>query len=122
MASNNDIVIGGNITYEASGDDVFGMIGKNNVYIGNFVPQHAHLARRLDRAERRVALVLLLAGDEDPDDASPARPPRNQRRLRQQLRPPAPTTTTRRCQYLPPPWFPALEDKYVVDLFREVAP
>src|SRR6202007_2898348 len=38
VASNNNVVVSGNISYAQSGDDVLGLVAENNVYVAQWAP------------------------------------------------------------------------------------
>ena len=46
VASNNDIDIGGNISYVTPGQDVLGIVAENNVVVAQYAPSHHDLDGR----------------------------------------------------------------------------
>lgn len=119
IASNDDAVIAGNIDYVQSGDDVLGIIAKNDVLIAKWGP--STLTWR--------AAVIAQNGARRSWDSSGTKTLATHIGSTATFKPPYMDMFATRVydydttlQYLPPPWFPALDDAYVVDLFREVKP
>lgn len=120
VAANGDIVVPADISYVQDGDDVLGLIGKNNVYMASWSPntltwRAGTIAQngewRSYSCSPTVKTTLTFTGSTATDDGGCAS-----------------NFSTRNynydstLEYLPPPWFPALDDAYVTELFREVAP
>jgi hypothetical protein len=129
VASNSDVVIGGNIEYASApgntnwstivGDDVLGAMAKQNVYVAKWCP--STISWR--------AAVIAQNGQRSSWDSSGTKTLATHIGMTASyLHPFMDMFATREyyydyaLQYLPPPWFPALDDAYEVDLFREVSP
>ena len=131
IGSASDIYIGGNLSYAQDGDDVLGLVASHSVIVAQWVPTVLELAGRDDRAERDLAVVRIRSADR-----------LVRARLRRQLQAHVGDVhgldrtygggsmglfNTRVYQYdstlvyLPPPWFPTIQDAYTVVLSREVA-
>lgn len=128
VATNGDGIIAGNIDYVASGDDVLGVIAKQNVIVAKYAPttlswRAAVIAQNGRRRSWEswcqdppsAPCVIGSSATHNGSTASYLNPYMNQFDNRTYD-----YDTT--LQYLPPPWFPALEDTYRIDLFREVTP
>jgi hypothetical protein len=119
VASNDDGIIGGNITYATSGDDVLGVIGKNNITVAKYAPS---------TLSWRAAVIAQTGRRSSYDSTGSHTLADHYGSTATYLSPYMDMFATRNyyydstLQYLPPPWFPALDDAYVVDLFREVTP
>lgn len=120
VAANGDVVVPADITYVQPGDDVLGLIGKNNVYMASWSPstlswRAGTIAQngewRSYSCSPTVKSTLNFTGSTATDDGGCA----SNFATRNYNYDPT-------LEYLPPPWFPALDDAYVVELFREVAP
>ncbi|MFN8188490.1 MAG: pilus assembly PilX N-terminal domain-containing protein [Gaiellales bacterium] len=117
VASNDNIVIANDISYVTSGSDVLGLVAKNNVYGAQWCPNN--LTWR--------AAVLAQSGTWKGWTSST---------IKNTMVHKGSSTTnlggdwtmfaTRDYSYdetllfLPPPWFPTIEDAYTVNLFREL--
>jgi hypothetical protein len=117
VASNDTIVVGNNISYELPGDDVLGLIAKNDVVIAKYVPSTMDW----------TAGVLAQSGTwetytHDGSKSTMTFTGSSATNLGGDLT----MFTTRvygydpRLLFLPPPWFPIVEDAYTVVLFREL--
>ena len=119
IATNFDVVVEDEISYEAVGDDVLGLIGKDEVIIAKYAP---------DTLNWRAAVIAQNGARHSWDSsgshtlanhigstASKGQPFMDQFDVRDYY-------YDNPLQYLPPPWFPVLDEAYEVNLFREVAP
>jgi len=119
VASNDDIIVSNNISFVTSGQDVLGLIAKNNLYVAKYVPDPFTW----------TAAVIAQTGTWQ------ARPWSGTLKSVMNFTGMAATAnggsfagmfTTRNygyddaLLYLPPPWFPIVEDAYTVLLFREL--
>ena len=123
IAANDDMIVGGDIAYTQIGDDVLGLIGKNDVIIASWAPS----GPSLDLTWR--AAVITQNGARHSwnscnckgtathwgSSASNQHPFMDMFQTRNYN-----YDTT--LQWLPPPWFPVLDASYTVSLFREVNP
>jgi hypothetical protein len=117
VASNDTIVIGNNISYELPGDDVLGLVAKNDVVIAKYVPS----------TMTWTAGVLAQSGTwetytHDGSKSTMTFTGSSATNLGGDLT----MFDTRiygydqRLLFLPPPWFPIVDDAYTVVLFREL--
>jgi hypothetical protein len=117
VASNDSIVVGNNISYETPGDDVLGLVAKNDVVIAKYVPSTMNW----------TAGVLAQSGTwetytHDGSKTTMTFTGSSATNLGGDLT----MFNTRiygydqRLLFLPPPWFPIVEDAYTVVLFREL--
>jgi hypothetical protein len=117
VASNDDVVVGGDIAYVQPGDDVLGLIAKNDVIIAKYVPT----------TMTWTAGVLAQSGTWKTYDNSGSHNTMNfygssATKLGGSLT----MFDVRNYNYdprlifLPPPWFPIVDDAYTVVLFREL--
>ena len=119
VASNDDIIVGGNITFVTSGTDVLGLVAKNNVYIAKYTPDpltwSAGVIAQTGTWQARpwstpLKSLMTFRGMAATDDGGSF----------------AGMFTNRdygydpSFEYLPPPWFPVVEDAYTVLFFREL--
>jgi hypothetical protein len=119
VASNDDIVVGGNISFVTSGQDVLGLVAKNNVYIAIYTPDpltwSAGVIAQTGTWQARpwggaLKSLMTFRGMAATDDGGSF----------------AGMFTNRdygydpSFQWLPPPWFPVVEDAYTVLFFREL--
>jgi Tfp pilus assembly protein PilX len=119
IASNVDVVVGSTISYETSGDDVLGLIGKDEIIIAKYVPLTLNWR----------AAVIAQNGARHSWDSSGSHDEANHTGSTASKGTPGMSMFDERnyyydppLQYLPPPWFPVLDEAYIVNLFREVAP
>jgi len=119
VASNDDIIVADNISLVTPGQDVLGLVAKNNVYVAKYTPDPLTWS----------AGVIAQTGTWQ------ARPWSGARKSLMTFRGMAATDdggsfagmfNTRDYGYedtflwLPPPWFPIVEDAYTVQFFREL--
>ncbi len=119
VASNDDIVVANNISYATSGQDVLGLIAKNFVYVARYTPDpltwsagvisqsKTWEARNWSGALKSLMTFRGMAATDDGGSFSGMFANRDYGY--------DPT-----FQYLPPPWFPIVEDAYTVLFFREL--
>jgi Tfp pilus assembly protein PilX len=119
IASNDDIVVAGDISYVSTSDDVLGLAAKNDVVIARWVPYNLTWN----------ASVLAQSGTwktytQDGSHGNMLFRGSSATNLGGSL-----TMFQTRdygylpsLQYLPPPWFPTIEEAYTVVLFRELPP
>ncbi len=119
VASNDDIVVADNITRVTVGQDVLGLVAKNNVYIAKYTPDpltwdagviaQTGTWRARDWTGTLKSLMTFRGMSATADGGSFAG-----------------MFVTRDYGYdesflwLPPPWFPVVEDAYTVLFFREL--
>lgn len=119
VASNDDIIVGDDITFVTSGEDVLGLVAKNYVYVAAYVPDPftwsagviaqtgTWQARPWAGANKSLMTFRGMAATDDGGSF-------------------AGMFDTRDYGYddsflwLPPPWFPVVEDAYTVLFFREL--
>jgi len=122
VASNDNIVVADNITYETIGDDVLGLVAKNYVYVAWYVPStFTWMSSVLAQTGTWQSYpgccstkktLMTFTGSSATDDGGAF----------------SGMFTTRNygyepaLQYLPPPWFPTVEEAYTVQFFRELPP
>jgi hypothetical protein len=119
IASNDDVIVANNITYVNPGQDVLGLIAKNNVYIAKYTPDPltwaAGVIAQTGTWQARswsspLKNLMTFRGMAATDDGGSF----------------AGMFANRDYGYdpnflwLPPPWFPVVEDAYTVLLFREL--
>jgi Tfp pilus assembly protein PilX len=119
IASNDDIVVSNNISFVTTGQDVLGLVAKNNLYVAKYVPDpftwKAAVIAQTGTWQARpwtgaLKSVMNFTGMAATDDGGSF----------------AGMFTTRNygyddaLLYLPPPWFPIVEDAYTVLFFREL--
>jgi hypothetical protein len=119
VASNDDIVVANNISYGTPGQDVLGLVAKNNVYIAKYTPDpltwSAGVIAQTGTWRARdwsgtLKNLMTFRGMAATDDGGSF----------------AGMFVNRDYGYdpnflwLPPPWFPVVEDAYTVLLFREL--
>jgi len=119
VASNDDVIVGGNISYVASGDDVLGLIAKNDVTIAKWGP---------DTLVWRAAVIAQNGKRSSYDSCSCKTSATHMGSSASYQHPFMDMFDTRvydydsTLLYLPPPWFPTVDDAYQVAMFREVKP
>ena len=119
VASNDDIIVADNIHFVTSGQDVLGLVAKNNVYIAKYTPDpltwSAGVIAQTGTWEARdwsapLKSLMTFRGMSATADGGSF----------------AGMFATRDYGYdesflwLPPPWFPVVEDAYTVLFFREL--
>jgi hypothetical protein len=119
VASNDDIVVADNIHFVTAGEDVLGLVAKNNVYIAKYTPDpltwSAGVIAQTGTWQARdwsgtKKSLMTFRGMAATDDGGSF----------------AGMFTNRDYGYdenfvwLPPPWFPVVEDAYTVLFFREL--
>lgn len=119
IASNEDVIVGADISYENAGDDVLGLIGKDEIIIAKYAPatlnwRAAVIAQNGARHSWDSTGSHTLANHTG-STASKGQPYMDMFFTRNYFYDPP-------LQYLPPPWFPVLDEAYTVNLFREVQP
>jgi hypothetical protein len=119
IASNEDVIVAGDISYENAGDDVLGLIGKDEIIIAKYAPttlnwRAAVIAQNGARHSWDSSGSHTLANHTG-STASKGSPYMDMFDTRNYYYDPP-------LQYLPPPWFPVLDEAYTVNLFREVQP
>ena len=119
VASNDDIIVANDISYVTAGQDVLGLVAKNYVYIAKYTPDpltwNAGVIAQTGTWKARdwtapLKSLMTFRGMAATDDGGSF----------------AGMFTTRDYGYdenflwLPPPWFPVVEDAYTVLFFREL--
>jgi hypothetical protein len=119
VASNDDIVVADNIHFVTAGEDVLGLVAKNNVFIAKYTPDpltwSAGVIAQTGTWQARdwsgtKKSLMTFRGMAATDDGGSF----------------AGMFTNRDYGYdenfvwLPPPWFPVVEDAYTVLFFREL--
>ena len=119
VASNDDIIVANNISYVTPGEDVLGLVAKNYVYVAKYTPDpltwSAGVIAQTGTWRARpwsgaLKSLMTFRGMAATDDGGSF----------------AGMFTTRDYGYdanflwLPPPWFPVVEDAYTVLFFREL--
>ena len=119
VASNNDIVVAGDLTYVADGDDVLGLIARNDVLVALWAPFNlSWRAATIAQNEWRSWVGSPTTHGTMTFTGSSAVKGNSYMSM----------FATRVYQYdetlifLPPPWFPTLEEAYTIVLFRELTP
>jgi hypothetical protein len=119
VAANQDVVIGNNISYVTSGDDVLGLIANNEMIVAAWVPYD--LSWRAGTIAQNGMWRSWNSGNTHGTMTFTGSTATNDGGYMSQFRTRVydydPTLL-----YLSPPWFPAIEDSYTVLMFREVAP
>jgi hypothetical protein len=119
VASASEVVIGGDISYVQSGDDVLGLIAVDDVVIAQYAPNNltwragviAQSGTWKTYSQDGSHSTMNFTGSSATADGGSMT-----------------MFSTRNysydstLQYLPPPWFPTLEDAYTVLFFRELPP
>lgn len=119
VASNDDIVVGGNIDFVTSGQDVLGLVAKNDVFVATYVPDPltwsagviaqtgTWQARPWSGTNKNLMTFRGMAATEDGGSFSGMFDNRDY-------------GYDESFQWLPPPWFPVVEDAYTILFFREL--
>jgi Tfp pilus assembly protein PilX len=119
VASNNNVVVGGNLTYAQSGDDVLGLVGANDVIVAQWTP--STLAWRAATIAQSGAWRSYST---DNSHASMTFTGSTSTNLGGYMG----MFQTRVYQYddtllyLQPPWFPTVDGAYTILLTRELTP
>lgn len=119
VASDNDIVIGDDIGYVLTGDDVLGMVAKSDVVVAQWTPSNltwrgavvAQTGSRHSASSDGSHGTATFTGA----TASNASPYMDMFRTRVY-------NYDSSLKYLQPPWFPTIDYAYTVLLFRELPP
>jgi hypothetical protein len=129
VASNDDIIVADNITYVTPGEDVLGLVAKNDLYVAKYTP---------DPLTWSAGVIAQTGTWKARSWNTPCPCPPNDANAKKSLmtfRGMAATDdggsfagmfTNRDYGYdanflwLPPPWFPVVEDAYTVLFFREL--
>jgi hypothetical protein len=119
VASNDDIIVGNNIAFVTSGQDVLGLVAKNYVWIARYVPDpftwsagviaqtYTWNARSWSGTPKSLMTFRGMAATADGGGFSQMFTNRDY-------------GYDESFQWLPPPWFPVVEDAYTVLFFREL--
>jgi hypothetical protein len=119
VASNDDIVVGDNINRVTVGEDVLGLVAKNNVYIAKYTPDPltwdagviaqtgTWQARDWTGTNKSLMTFRGMAATDDGGSFAGMFDVRDYGYDESFL-------------WLPPPWFPVVEDAYTVLFFREL--
>jgi hypothetical protein len=118
VVSNDDIVIGGTITYETDGADVLGLIAKGDMYVANYVPTNLDW-RAATIAQTGTWSSYTNNGDHGTMTFTGSTATYLGGSMSMFTARNYNYDTT--LQYLRPPYFPFITNAYTVDLFREVA-
>jgi Tfp pilus assembly protein PilX len=139
IATNDDAIVSGNISYVTAGDDVLGLIAKNDVLIAKWTATTTPLvwyAAVIAQNGLRSSFDHACSGY-DPTAVPPDTVPSgcvatswatHHGSSASAQKPFMDMFANREYDYdstllyLPPPWFPVLDDAYTVALFREVNP
>lgn len=119
VASNNDIIVGDNISYVTSGQDVLGLVAKNDLWVAKYVPSvHTWSAGVIVQsgtwqarswsgsAKTRMTFTGMSATADGGSFAG---------MFDERI-----YGYDSSFVFLPPPWFPIVEDAYTIVLFREL--
>jgi len=122
VASNNDIVIGGNIDYVTSGTDTLGLMAKGYMYVAQWAPQSlnwraATLAQTGQWESAPNAPIGSHNGTMTFTGSTAAINGGQMSMFDFRVYQYDPTLA-----YLQPPWFPTITQAYTVELFRELPP
>lgn len=122
VASNNDIVIGGNIDYVTSGTDTLGLMAKSDVLVAQWAPatlnwRAASLAQTGKWQSAPNAPVGSHNGTMTYTGSTAAINGGQMSMFTARVYQYDPTLA-----YLQPPWFPTITQAYTVELFRELPP
>lgn len=119
VASNDDIIVGADISYQTLGDDVLGLIGKNEVLVAQWCPNNLNWRagtiaqngqwRSYTGTTSKGTMNFYGSTATNNGGYMSMFATRNYN-----------YDTT--LLYLPPPWFPTVNDAYQVAMFREVKP
>lgn len=118
IASNDEIVIGGNIAYQETGDDVLGLIAKNDMIVAQWAPcplswQAATVAQngqwRSSSSSQLCSKSMTFTGSTATANGGYM----SQYHTRYY-------NYDGSLSYLQPPWFPTIDYAYTVLLFREL--
>ena len=123
VASNSNIVVGDNLSYVQDGDDVLGLIGKNDVIVARWAPSVFNWrAAVLAQTGSRHSYDKFNPGEESHQSATftgstatDRKPYMNQFHDREYI-------YDATLLYLQPPWFPSIQGAYTIVSFREVTP
>jgi len=119
VASNDDIIVANDITFVTSGEDVLGLVAKNYVYVAKYVPDPltwsagviaqtgTWRARDWPDPNKGVMTFRGMAATDDGGSFAGMFDVRDYGYDDSFL-------------WLPPPWFPVVEDAYTVLFFREL--
>jgi hypothetical protein len=129
VASNDNIVVADHITYEQAGDDVLGLAAKNDLYVAWYVPDdltwmagvlvqdgtwqswpnYQNSSYYAAAGNEKKSLMTFTGSSATDDGGSFTNMFTNRTYGYQQ-----------ELLFLPPPWFPIVDDAYTVVLFREL--
>lgn len=119
VASNDDIIVSNDISFVTSGQDVLGLVAKNNLYVAKYVPDPftwsagviaqsgTWQARPWSGTKKSLMTFRGMAATDDGGSFAGMFTNRDYGYDDAFL-------------YLPPPWFPVVEDAYTVLFFREL--
>lgn len=119
VASNDDIIVGDDISKVTVGQDVLGLVAKNDVYVAKYTPDPltwdagviaqtgTWKARDWSGTNKSLMTFRGMAATDDGGSFSGMFDVRDY-------------GYDDSFQWLPPPWFPVVEDAYTVLLFREL--
>lgn len=119
VASNDDIIVGDNISFVTSGQDVLGLVAKNYVYVAAYTPDPltwsagviaqtgTWQARPWSGTNKSLMTFRGMAATDDGGSFAGMFDVRDY-------------GYDDSFQWLPPPWFPVVEDAYTVLFFREL--
>jgi len=120
VGAGQDVVVAGNIAPVKGGDDVIGLIATNDLYVAEYAPDvltwNAAVLVQTDTwqsvgSQRGSSSIMTFTGSSATKDGGSFG--EYQKRV---------YSYDPNLQYLPPPWFPTIDDAYTTTLFREVAP
>ncbi len=119
VASNGNVVVCGDITYTSPGNDVLGLVARNDMYVAQWAPTNVSW-----RAATIAQSGIWRSWSSDGSHGTMTFTGSTATNLGGYMS----MFNTRVYQYdqtllyLPPPWFPTIGDAYTMLLFREVAP
>lgn len=119
VAANQDVVVGADISYVTSGDDVLGMIANNEMIVAAWSPYN--LSWRGGTISQNGMWRSWNSGNTHGTMTFFGSTATNLGGYMSQFQTRV-YDYDQTLLYLAPPWFPAIEDSYTVQMFREVRP
>jgi Tfp pilus assembly protein PilX len=119
VATNNDMVVGDDLSYVAEGDDVLGLIARNEVLVALWVPINLtwRAATIAQGGKWRSWTGTTLKGTMTFKGSTATKDGGYMSMFANRV-----YEYDETLVYLPPPWFPTVEEAYTIVLFRELPP
>ena len=119
VGAGQDIVVADNIAPVTPGDDVIGLVAYSDLWVAEYAPDQLDWTASVLVADEHLAHRGQQPSERQRHDVHRLGRDGHGRQLR--VRPPI-YAYDPNLQYLPPPWFPAVDDTLTTTFFREVKP